>query len=312
MSSSPGSAMHTVVVAVCTFRRNSQLAALIERIDGLAGTEVADGTIAMVVVDDSPEGGAAEVVARLRADVAMPLEYRHTASADIAIARNCAIETAMALGEFVACLDDDCVPDPGWLRELLRVARARHADIVVGHRVFFAAPEAPSWLSSEPFLEENALYADESVPSSGNTANVLLRSGWLAASGVRFRAEFGKVGGEDMVFFADAGAVGAEIRFAAGSVSHEPCDGRRATFRYQLWRQAWLGNNEAVINRSTHAVAPLRLLLRGAKRTARGVLHPVIRLAHRSSPQFRWALAFAGRGVGLILGVFGVRVQHRS
>jgi len=312
MSSTPGSATHTAVIAVCTFRRNDQLAALVERIAGLAATEVADGTIAIVVVDDSPEGGAGEVVAGLRATVAIPLEYRNTASADIAIARNCAIETAMALGEFVACLDDDCVPDPGWLRELLRVARIRQADIVVGHRAFFAAAEAPPWLSSEPFLEENALYADESVPTSGNTANVLLRSAWLAASGVRFRAELGKVGGEDMVFFADAGAAGAEIRFAAGSVSHEPCDGRRATFRYQLWRQAWLGNNEAVINHSTHAVAPSRLLLRGARRAARGVAHPIVQLAHRSAPQFRWALAFAGRGVGLVLGVCGVRLRHRS
>lgn len=312
MSSTPGAAPHTAVIAVCTFRRNDQLAALIQRIDQLAATEVADGTIAMVVVDDSPEGGAAGVLDTLRATVAMPLEYRNTASADIAIARNCAIETAMELGEFVACLDDDCIPNPGWLAELLRVARVRNADIVVGHRAFFAAAPAPSWLTSEPFLEENALYPDESVPTSGNTANVLLRSAWLAAGGVRFRSELGKVGGEDMVFFADAGAAGAEIRFAAGSVSREPCDGRRATFRYQLWRQAWLGNNEAVINRSTHAVAPLRLLLRGAKRTARGAVHPIVQLARHSAPQWRWALAYAGRGVGLILGVCGVRLRHRS
>lgn len=303
---------HRAVVAVCTFRRNEQLGALVRRIDALAPSEVPDGSIGMTIVDDSPEGSAAAAVEAVRAEVQLEIEYHHTASANIAVARNRAIEGAMARGEFVACLDDDCVPEPGWLRELLRVAAARDADIVVGHRAFFAAPGSPAWLSSEPFLEENVIYPDESVPTSGNTANVLLRSRWLATSGVRFRTEMGTVGGEDMVFFADATAVGAEVRFAAGSVSNEPCDGRRTTLCYQWWRQLWLGNNEALINRRTKAVAPWRLLLRGGKRTFAGLLHPARRLLHRSSPQWRWGVALCARGAGLVLGVLGVRLRHTS
>ena len=141
---------------------------------------------------------------------------------------------------------------------------------------------------------------------------MLVRSSWLNEAGIRFRSEMGDVGGEDMVFFADARTVAANIRFAAGSICNEPCDGRRATFRYQAWRQLWLGNNEAAINHVTGGVRRSRMAARGAKRMLWGAVHPFARLLRRESPQWRWAIALTGRGVGLLLGVAGLRIQHRS
>ena len=312
MTSQAAGEGYSVCVAVCTFRRNDRLAELVRRINVLAQHELTDGKVSMVIVDDSPEGGAAATVESLRSQVSLELTYRNTASADISTARNCALELAMERSDFVACLDDDCVPDAGWLGELVQTAEDRAADIVVGHHLFFAAAGAPDWLATEPFLEEKVWYPNGSVPDFGNTANLLIRSDWLLRTRVRFRSDLGKVGGEDMVFFADARAAGAEIRFAANSISREPCDGRRATFRYQIWRQCWLGNNEAVINNTTGAVRSSRLLLRGAKRVGLGLVHPVARLAQRKSPQWRWGAGLAGRGAGLLLGVCGLRLRHRS
>ena len=301
-----------VTVAVCTFRRNVLLSSLVRTIDRLAPLEVPDGVIRVLVVDDSPDGGAAEVVDDLRASVAITVDYYASAAADISVARNHALQRGAVGSDFVACLDDDCTPNPGWLRELLRIADERHADVVVGHRQFVAGPAAPRWLRDEPFLNENLRYADGSVPARGNTANMLVRSSWQQSSRVQFRPEMGQLGGEDMVFFADAFTVGANVRFAANSICDEPCEGRRATFRYQAWRQIWLGNNEAAINRSTREVSRARLLARGAKRVALGLAHPFARLARRKSPQLRWAIAFAGQGLGLLLGTAGVRMRHRG
>lgn len=302
----------TVTVAVCTFRRNELLASLVRTIDGLAATEVPGGSLRMLIVDDSPEAGAADVVAHLNDSVGVAVDYFASSAADIATARNHAIQRGAAGSDHVACLDDDCVPKPGWLRELLRIADTQQADVVVGHRQFAAAPGAPNWLSEQPFLIENLQYADGSVPTVGNTANMLVRSSWLRSSGVRFRSEMGAVGGEDMVFFSDAASAGANVRFAAKSICDEQCDGRRATFRYQAWRQFWLGNNEAVINRTTQQTSHARLVGRGAKRVLSGVTHPLVRLVHRQSPQWRWAFARTGSGVGLLLGVAGVHLRHRS
>jgi succinoglycan biosynthesis protein ExoM len=284
----------------------------VRTVAGLAALEVPDGSVRILVVDDSPEGGAAEVVDNLRGKVGIAVEYFASAAADISIARNHALRLGAAGSDFVACLDDDCVPTPGWLRELLRIADQHHADVVVGHRQFVAGTAGPIWLTEEPFLAENLHYSDGSVPDRGNTANMLVRSSWQQSSGVRFRPEMGKLGGEDMVFFADAVNVGANIRFAANSICNEPCEGRRATFRYQAWRQIWLGNNEAAINRSTREVSRARLLARGAKRVLMGLSHPVRRLARRKSPQWHWSVALVGHGVGLLAGTAGIRLRHRG
>lgn len=302
----------SVTVAVCTFRRNQLLASLVEQIDTLATSEVPGGSVRVLIVDDSPESAANVVVDGLRRCVGIDVAYFTSGAADISTARNHAIEGGATASEFVACLDDDCVPNAGWLRELLRIATTQQADIVVGHRQFVAAPGTPRWLSTQPFLDENLQYADGSVPTSGNTANLLIRSSWLQSSGVRFRSEMGSVGGEDMVFFADAARAGANVRFAAQSVCDEPCAGRRATFRYQAWRQFWLGNNEAVINRTTQHTSRVRLLGRGSKRILGATIHPVRRLVHRQSPQWRWAVARAGSGIGLLFGVAGIHLRHRS
>ncbi|MEQ1873216.1 MAG: glycosyltransferase family 2 protein [Ilumatobacteraceae bacterium] len=301
-----------VTVAVCTFRRNDLLASLVRTIDRLAATEVPEGAVHVLVVDDSPDGGAAALVDGLRRDVSITVDYYASAAADISVARNHALQLGARGSDFVACLDDDCVPNSGWLRELLRTAEQHHADVVVGHRQFVAGPAAPRWLRDEPFLAENLRYPDGSVPDRGNTANMLVRSAWHKSSGVQFRTEMGKVGGEDMVFFADAVGVGANIRFAANSICNEPCDGRRATFRYQTWRQMWLGNNEAVINRSTREVSRARLLARGTKRVSLGLTHPVTRLARRKSPQWHWSVALIGHGFGLLIGAAGLRLRHRG
>jgi len=301
-----------VTVAVCTFRRNDLLTSLVRTVDRLAATEAPDASVGMLVVDDSPEGGAAQTVDSLLQSVGIAVTYATSAAADISVARNHALQRAAQGSDFVACLDDDCVPNDGWLRELLRIADAQQADVVVGHRQFVAAASAPRWLREQPFLAENLHYADGSVPVNGNTANMLVRSSWLRSSGVRFRSEMGAVGGEDMVFFSDAGKAGANIRFAAGSICDEPCDGKRATFRYQAWRQFWLGNNEAVINRATRQSTRTRLAGRGAKRILLGVTHSFIRMLRRQSPQWHWAIALTGRGVGLLAGVAGLRLRHRS
>ena len=300
----------SIAVAICTYNRPRLLGSLLETVEAIRRADLGDGGIHVVVVDDSPTGSARTVV-----EAAGPpgtVHYRATAAGDISLARNTAVATAAALAPFVVCIDDDCLPQPGWLSELMRVANETDAAIIVGHRRFVPSEESPRWLRHEPFLQENELYPDGAVPVIGNMANVLIRSAWLVDSGIRFRTDLGRLGGEDMVFFADARAAGAEIRFAARSVVLERCDANRSTYRYQLWRQLWLGNNEAQINARTGDLGRARLCLRGLRRALRGVVWPIRCLLQRRRPQLRWSLALVASGAGMVAGAAGVRFTHRS
>jgi succinoglycan biosynthesis protein ExoM len=300
-----------VGIAICTYNRLPELRSLLRRVAALASADLGgDDSFKIVVVDDSRDGNAAPTIDAFRAEVGAVVESINTASGDICKARNAAIIAASDGTDFVACTDDDCVPHPGWLAALLVVAEATSADVIIGHRKFVASADAPQWLLDEPFALENALYPDRSDPTVGNTANVMIRSAWLRSSDVAFRNELGRSGGEDMVFIDDARKQGARVRFAANSVVDEPYERRRTSLRYHLWRQMWLGNNEAAINRHTREVSDARLALRGVRRCVSGLTRPVRRVATGQSLQLRWAIARVVSGIGLIVGVAGVRIRH--
>jgi succinoglycan biosynthesis protein ExoM len=238
------------------------------------------------------------------------LRYRHAGSANLSIARNTVIEEGLTAGDWLVFIDDDCLPDDEWLHRLLEVQARTSADMVTGHVVYRARPGAPRWLMDEPFLDYTS-YEDGSEPDFGNTANVLLSTRFLRDSGVRFRPTLGLTGGEDMTFYADARAAGAALRYSAQAVVYEPLTTHRERLGYHLHRQFWLGNNMVVINRHTHREAMPRLLVRGVKRVVVSLLQPALRLRKGQPAQVRWSVAYAGQGLGLVLGVLGVTVRHR-
>ena len=300
----------SVTVAVCTFRRNDQLLTLLTKLIELVSGPLGDLQLGIVVVDDDPSGGAEAVVRDLAAEGGGMLRYRHAGSANLSTARNTAIEEGLRSGEWLVFIDDDCLPHDEWLRHLLDVQERTSADMVTGHVVYRAKDEAPSWLVDEPFLDFTA-YEDGNEPDFGTTANVLLSTRFLRDSGVRFRPTLGLTGGEDMTFYADARAAGANLRYSAKAIVYEPLTPSRERLRYHLHRQFWLGNNMVVINRHTHRESMVRLLVRGTKRAIVPVPQAAVRICRGQPAQFRWALAYALQGVGLVLGVLGVTVRHR-
>ena len=115
-----------IAVIVPTFNRPECGQALLR---GLAGQTLPPAAFEVVVVDDCSTDDTA---ARLRA-VQAELPYRCTITATSAnlgpgAARNVGLGTTTA--PFVAFLDDDCVPEPGWLAAGLDFLR-HHPDVGV-------------------------------------------------------------------------------------------------------------------------------------------------------------------------------------
>lgn len=299
-----------VVVGICTFRRPQQLDLLLQEVEAARCGPLAALEVSVVVVDDDPQGSGRPVVEAAAARSTGPVRYHHLGSRNLSHARNAVIEQALPHGDWVAFVDDDCLPEPDWLLHLLAVQERTAADLVTGHVVYRVRPGAPRWLVDEPFCDFTA-YEDGEEPAYGNTANVLMSTGFLRRSGTRFRESLGRTGGEDMTFYDDARAAGARLRYAASARVHEPLTPARERLGYHLHRQFWLGNNMVVINRHTHAERMSRMLLRGGKRVLVSGTAPVRRWRRGEPLQLRWSLAHALQGLGLVLGVLGVTVSHR-
>ena len=301
-----------VTVGICTYHRNDELERLLNALDALARDANGQIDVRAVVVDDSADARARAIVEHLATTMTYPLEYAHAGASNISVARNLVLERGSIGADFLVLIDDDCLPDPGWLRELLRIQSLTGADIVTGHRQFFVAESAPAWLSNEPFCDENSIYDDASEPPVGLTANVLIAVPWLVRSATTFRVSLGRTGGEDMAFFADAKRAGAAVRHAAQSVVREEFASQRATLKYQMYRQFWLGNNSAVHSLSTHQFTRVRLVVRGAHHLVEAQRALAVRAIKRRPVQWRWYIASMVRAIGLVVGALGVKIRHRS
>jgi glycosyltransferase involved in cell wall biosynthesis len=164
---------------------------------------------------------------------------------NIALVRNRAILEAE--GQFVAFIDDDEFPVPGWLAEMVDLCNRVGCDGVLGPvRPFFDDPP-PEWLVRGRF-HDRAEHPTETILNwkDTRTGNVLLRREVLDEAGPAFRAEFGN-GGEDQDFFRRAMARGRRFVWCNEAVVYEVVPPERWRRSYLLKRALLRGQNEKLI-----------------------------------------------------------------
>lgn len=300
-----------VAVCVCTYRRPEALRRLLDRLVAVARDAGAAARIGVVVVDDDPDGSARLTADRYRNDFELGVAYVHSAAGNISVARNHAIRRGSEVGTWLALIDDDCLPDVGWVRELLVVARGHDADAVSGACVDEPPPGAPSWLTREPFLDDLSSGTDGEVIEIGPLKNTLVSAPFLRAHDLGFDVAMGHAGGEDVLFFNQLARAGARHRFAAAAVVREQVPPERATLGYQLGRRFWYGNTEAITMIATGRASRARVVAGGVKLVGLGIAEPVRQALGRRSPRWRWNLSEILRGIGRVLGALGIKVRHR-
>lgn len=129
----------------------------------------------------------------------------------------------MAVGEWIAFVDDDCEPQPGWLDAL--AAAAAGCDVVEGRTLAPGARDTP--------FEEHVENLHGGLLWSCNLA--IRRDRFAALGG--FDEDFGEAGGEDMELAWRIARARLEVRFAPEAlVFHPP---RRIGWR-GLWRRTWM------------------------------------------------------------------------
>jgi len=158
-----------ITVAVCTHNRadllNDCLAALVEQ-------EMADEAVILVVANCCSDHTQAVAESfQKRADVRVVSEP----TPGLSHARNRALRDAST--EFIAYLDDDAIPEQGWLRAILDAFAETGADVVGGRIVPYWRGERPWWLRPQlnPLFSEIDLGPDTFLsngfrPAGGNMA----------------------------------------------------------------------------------------------------------------------------------------------
>lgn len=243
------------------------------------------------------------------------VEYVHLGASSISAGRNEVVDRATGRADLLAIIDDDELPSPSWLEELLVVQRATGADLVVGPVVPVFPAGSPGWATSGGFFDLPAP-ADRSVLSEGITGNALLVLDRVHALGLRFDEQLGIAGGEDQVFFRTAVDRGASVRYAAQALVHEPVPPSRLTPGYLARRELRKGNTLGLLDRGAPGWPPgqpVRRMLKAGWWLTRGAVHLLGGALARDRVRWTCGLLQVSRAVGMVLGLAGRRFDaYRS
>lgn len=301
-----------VVVAVLTYRRPDDIAAALpllrEQADGV------DADASVLVVDNDPEGGAAQVVSGRPG-----VRYVHEPTPGIAAARNRALEEATAAGvDVLVFIDDDERPSDGWLRLLLdRYVAEGRPFAVVGSVVSEFATAPDSWVTAGRFFERRRWPTGTQVPMAA-TNNLLLDLRQVGALGLRFDERYGITGGSDTLFTRTAVAHGARLVWCDEAVVTDAVPADRVTRRWVLRRAFRAGNTwtrtslDLAPSTGRRLGAAARMAAHGGGRAVAGGARWLAGLVLRSERHQARGARTAARGAGIVAGLAGARyVEYR-
>jgi glycosyltransferase involved in cell wall biosynthesis len=236
-----------ILIGVCTYKRPGMLSTLLAASAKLRPPQGLQ--LALLIVDNDPEGTARAAVENARQTSPIPVYYRIERKRGISNARNRVLEEAILLdASYLAFIDDDEIMPPHWLAELYRVLCETGADAAGGPSYWDLQPDAPAWqhaLPTSPRYE--ALYgarAKHKLWLYPSTNNVLMRASIYREFQTRFDVRFGMTGGEDTDFFRRAKEAGARYAFAKSAAVFETVPPSRLTlgWRFRRWAGIARGN----------------------------------------------------------------------
>jgi succinoglycan biosynthesis protein ExoM len=260
----------------------------------------------VLIIDNDHEPSARAAVESARDGFPFPLEYLHQPEPGLCVVRNTALAHARNGYDFLAMIDDDEIPQPRWLAELLRVRERTGADVVIGPVPQEIPAAAPAWIRAGGFFDLPA-YADEASIEQGYSGNCLLVVDSLARFAVEFDTALNFAGGEDTLFFRELIARGAKMAFAAHAVAVEavPEDRLRASYIVKLnYRR---GNTRSICDRRLDAsvFALTRRAIKALGRLAIGIMSFLPLAALRGRTGAVIALCNVAQGLGGLTGLGG-------
>jgi hypothetical protein len=235
------------VICVCTCARPHLLRHLLSVMERLEPGGADPAGLALLVVDNRPDGAARAVCEAARERLPFPLAYAEEPEPGISFARNRALAEALRLGaDLVSFIDDDDEPRPDWLRQLVRTQAESGADIVFGTWHHPEALVPPRLLARVRFFEPIRLdnFNSFGLPGWAGTFNVLLSRRLvetLSAEGPVFRPEFALTGGGDTDMFIRAHRAGFAHAMAIDSVVYRVWEPERMTLRGVMRRSFRIG-----------------------------------------------------------------------
>ena len=317
-----------VAVCACTYKRPEGLRALLAGVAALTFHDTAARLgawprLMVVIADNEGSEGARAICAGFHHPETMPIVYVHEPRRGIPFARNACLDHLPPNCDVFAFVDDDEVPAPDWLDQLLSAQAKTGADVVAGRVMPVFENGTPDWIAAGGFFGAPRRSYDLDMPRLDDlqeldraaTNNVLVRAVAVQGAGLRFDTTgFALSGGSDTLFFRTLRERGCLIVFARRAVVYDHIPASRANLRYMVRERFRIANINTIIDavvagrqrpqadRALDGAKHLGLALRRIAKTAVS--------KKRSKDRYAVGVFQMAHGLGIIAAALGFRYQH--
>ncbi|WP_414583646.1 glycosyltransferase family 2 protein [Scytonema sp. PCC 10023] len=300
-----------ISVCVSTYQRPEGLKRLLDGLNQLTFKKCETPKLEVIVVDNDSTGAARAICSVKENDFKGVLKYCIEPNRGISYSRNKALASINKDTDFVAFIDDDEVPDPSWLDELLFVQQKYDADVVTGPNLpRFIESSVPNWIVKGKFFEPKRFPTGHRLETA-STGNVLVRSQVLKQIDKMFDERFALTGGEDSHFFMRLSRAGYKIVWADTAVVYEWIPQSRTNVKWILRRGYRCWSTQSLCERELYPSIKVLTIraVKGIGLISQGfcLLFPSLLLGQHAIVK---ALLHISRGTGTLAGVAGTRYQE--
>lgn len=207
-----------IAVTIATLDRPRQLAQLFHALQPMVIQGAYSLQPGFIVVGNGVNADAQKVCQQASCWFPYPIQYTEEPKVGLSFARNKTVEMALQTdASLIAWIDDDNIPDPDWLLQIVERQRTTNADMVLGY--------------SHTLKMDGTKGAKLKL---AGTANLLMTRGWLQAhapDGKLFSERFNFIGSEDRDIITQAQKLGAKVVLATSSVVGCSYNAQRSTMR---------------------------------------------------------------------------------
>jgi len=299
------SAMPLISIVICTLRRPKHLLQALDACLSLRSPGACE--VEILVVDNSLEASARDLVLGAAANAPIPIRFVHEPRTSIAHARNTGVAASHA--PLIAFIDDDMRPSSAWLVQVMRGMELEKADALIG--AIEPVPEEEGQEADPRLLDmyrrDLRLPEGSSLPVRKNgyisgvgTGNSVLRRATCVDGVECFDPAFGRTGGEDTDFFQRLGRRRLKIVWSAQALAYEIVSPRRATLDYAIYSAFHGSQNFArvTIKNSRHRLRTRMALaaVGAAQGSARLCQYALLRLVRSDEASYAQLSAAAALG----------------
>jgi succinoglycan biosynthesis protein ExoM len=243
-----------IIVAIPTYKRPLSLKRLL---DAIARLETKCDVTVLVADNDREQQEGLALCRRVAPAYRWPLSAVVAEERGIAQVRNVLVEQALRDEKcaFIAMIDDDEWPEPGWLDEFIKVQRQTGADLLQGSILFEQKD------SGYPAPVPDIRNPTGPIPMLQGAGNILIKRSVLEETARPwFDPAFALTGGEDFEFFTRLSKAGRRFAWADNARAHGDVPAIRHDLRWVLARAYSTGNSDmrVLLKHDGGAIALLR------------------------------------------------------